>query len=96
MRVDCGLVGLQQNRIPPVDLGLVPAQPQPRTARAQHRPTAMKRDQRILRAQHRPMPGKAKGGIGRRQQIARGIGKRSIQIKDHTAHSAPDTNRKAS
>ena len=56
----------------------------PRIARPQHRAPALKGDQRIRhRVQqiaHAPRP---KAGIGRRDQIARRIGQRPVQIKDH-------------
>ena len=76
-------IGRQQTGILRIHLGLGPVQPQPRKAKPQHRPPAMKGRQRIPRIQHIAMSQITETGIRRRQKIGRGIGQRAVQIEDH-------------
>jgi len=50
----------------------------------------MKGDQRIIdRVQHRAQTARHETGVRRRDQIARGIGQRAVQIENHRAHRVP-------
>lgn len=83
------LILRQQNGIERSNLRLVHRLARPRHASAQHGPPALQRQRgirAILRIQERAHAQRSKGGIRRRQQIARRIGQCTIQIKHHCFH----------
>jgi hypothetical protein len=67
---------------------------EPREAEPQHRPAAVERGQRVGRGiQQVAVAEGAETGVGRVDQIGRGIGERPVQIEDHRAHGVHSCSR---
>lgn len=57
-------------------------------ARPQHGPRAIACDLRIRHRIERPKPAPGQHRIGRRDQVARGFGKRSVEVENHRSGHA--------